>query len=103
MAFKAAFMAHAPDANPSEHRCKIDTGKYVLFVLVVRDQDQAVEESKRLVDEGGVESILLCPGFSNRDVAGIAEAVGEGVSVCVARGDAPGNRIVAEILKREWA
>lgn len=38
MAFKAAFIAHAPDADPEEHRCVIDTGKYKLYVTIVSDQ-----------------------------------------------------------------
>ncbi|MFB0557119.1 MAG: hypothetical protein ACETVW_04620 [Dehalococcoidia bacterium] len=29
--------------------------------------------------------MLLCPGFTHRDVAGMAEAVGENVGVAVAR------------------
>ncbi len=42
MAFKAAFIAHAPDADPEKHRAVIDTGKYKLYVTVVKDQAQAL-------------------------------------------------------------
>jgi hypothetical protein len=48
MAFKAAFIAHAPDADPQKHLCVIDTGKYKLFVTIVSDQDQAITECRRL-------------------------------------------------------
>jgi len=58
------FLAHAPDAEPEKHRCVIETPKYKLFV-VVRGQDQAVEVYKKLVKEEGVQSILLCPGFTH--------------------------------------
>ena len=43
MAFVAAFVAHAPDADPEKHRCVIETPKYKLYVVVVRDQEQAKE------------------------------------------------------------
>jgi len=102
MAFVAAFIAHAPDGDPEKHRSVIDTGKYRLISVVVRDQDQALEESRKLVEEEGIQAVLLCPGFTHAQVAAIAEAVGEGVGVNVARGDGPSNRVAFEVLSREW-
>ena len=101
MAFKVVFLAHAPDAEPEKHRCVIETPKYKLFVVVIRGQDQAVEVCKKLAKEESVQSILLCPGFTHRDVAEISEAVGENVGVFVARGDGPSNRVSTMIIKRE--
>lgn len=103
MAFTAVFIAHAPDADPEQHRSLIDTGKYRLFSVVVRDQEQAVEAAKALVAEEGAKSILLCPGFTNRAVAGIQEAVGPECAVCVSRGDGPSSRIAVEVISKEWA
>lgn len=99
--FKVAFLAHAPDAKPEEHKCVVETSKYRLFVVVVKVQEQAVEVCKKLVKEEGIHSILLCPGFTHRDVAEIADAVGENVAVAVARGDGPSNRVSAEVRRRE--
>lgn len=101
MAFKVVFLAHAPDAEPEKHRCVLETSKYKLFVVLVKDQDQAVVVCKELVKEEGIQSILLCPGFAHRDVAGIAEAVGENVAVAVARGDGPSSRVSVAVRKRE--
>ncbi len=101
MAFNVVFLAHAPDAEPEKHRCMIETSKYRLFSVVVRDQVQAVEECKKLVKEEGIHSVLLCPGFTHRNVAEITEAVGGNVSVAVARGDGPSSRVSAEIRRRE--
>lgn len=103
MAFRAAFIAHAPDADPQRHRCTIDTGKYYLAVVVVSSQEQALAAGRKLVEEEGVRSIILCPGFTHADVAAIAAAVGESVGVNVARGDPPANRIAAEVIAREWS
>ena len=101
MAFKVVFLAHAPDAEPEKHRSMIETSKYKLFAVVVKDQGQAVEVCKKLVKEEGIHSILLCPGFAHGDVAEIAEAVGKNVAVAVARGDGPSSRVSAEVRKRE--
>jgi len=102
MAFSAAFIAHAPDADPDETKAFIETPLYRLFVVVVADQEQAVKTAKALVTDEGIQSIMLCPGFANRDVAGIQDAVGDGVGVFVARGDGPGGRISGEVIAREW-
>ena len=101
MAFKVVFLAHAPDADAEKHKCIIDTGKYKLFVVVVKNQDQAVEVCRKLVEEEGIHSVLLCPGFTHRDVAEIAKAVGENVGVIVARGDGPSHRASIEVMRRE--
>jgi len=101
MAFTAAFIAHTPDAEPEKHRSVIETSKYKLFTVLVKGQAQAVEECKKLVNKEGVRSILLCPGFTHRATAEIAEAVGENVAVAIARGDGPSSKVSMEIMKSE--
>jgi len=100
MAFKTLFLAHAPDADKDRHRCFIDTGKYQLDVVIVKNQAEALEVSRRLYREKGIESILLCPGFTHRDIAELVEATENKVAVCVSRGDGPSSRISQEALKR---
>jgi predicted XRE-type DNA-binding protein len=100
MAFRTLFLAHAPDADKEKHHCFIDTGKYQLDVVIVRNQAEALEVSARLFKEKQIESILLCPGFSHRDIAEIVAITENKVSVCVARGDGPSNKISQEGLKR---
>ncbi len=102
MAFKVLFLSHAPDADAQKHRCVIETPEhYKLFVVVAKDQEQAIEVCRNLVKDEGIHAVLLCPGFTHRDVAEVAEAVGDGISVSVARGDGPSNRISMEVLRRE--
>jgi hypothetical protein len=52
-----------------------------------------------MVPEEGVHSVLLCPGNTHEDVGSLAAAVGDGVSVSVARGDARSMRVVAEAIE----
>jgi hypothetical protein len=100
MPFVAAFIAHSPDADPSVHRSRIETGLYTIHTVVVRDQAQGLAIAKELVEEHGVQSLLLCPGHSNEDVGQIAAAVGEGISVSVARGDPRGGRVAATAMQQ---
>ena len=99
--FNVVFLAHAPDAEPEKHRCVIETGKYKLFAVVVKNQDQAVKVCEKLVKDESIHSILLCPGFTHRNVAEITEAVGRNVAVSVARGDGPASRISVAVRRRE--
>ena len=45
MAFKALFLAHAPDADYEKHNNTIDTGKFKLFTVVVKTQNEAIKVS----------------------------------------------------------
>jgi len=38
MAFKSAFVAHAPDADSEKHRCVIETSKYKGFSKIPQHQ-----------------------------------------------------------------
>jgi hypothetical protein len=96
--FKAAFLAMTPDADPKKYRDVLSTSLYELTSILVKNEDEAVEVSKELAKHDGVQSFILCPGFTNRGVARLAEAVGDSISVNVARGDGPSNAIAHKIM-----
>jgi hypothetical protein len=96
--FRAAVVAMTPDADPAKHRCVIETPMYSLTTVLVRNENKAVSACEALVRSDGIQSFLLCPGFTNRGVARVAEAVGDGVSVNVARGDGPSNAVAHRIM-----
>ncbi|MCD6567666.1 MAG: hypothetical protein J7K94_02905 [Dehalococcoidia bacterium] len=98
MVFKSAFIAHTPDAEPLKHHWIMETSMYRLFTVFVRNQEQAINVCRKLVREDGVQSIILCPGFTHANVAGIAQAVGESISVNVARGDGPSSKAAIEAM-----
>jgi stage V sporulation protein SpoVS len=101
MAFKALFVAHAPDADMEKHRSAIDTGMYQLFTIVVRNQAEAIELCRGAVEKEGIDSVVLCPGFTHRNVAQIVRAVGKNVAVSVARGDGPSAKVSLAARTRE--
>ena len=75
MAFKAVFIAHAPDADPEKHHNLIETGKYKLYTYVVKTQNEAIKVCRDLYEKEKIDSVLLCPGFTHKDVAEIFEAL----------------------------
>ncbi len=103
MAFKSGVIVTAPDADPKQHRASIKTPKYELTVVVVESAnlDQAVEVCQELVRNEGVQSFILCPGFSHQGVARIARALGKGIAVNIARGDTRGTMATSRVLKEE--
>jgi len=101
MAFKVLFLAHAPDAIKEIHQNQIDTGMYQLFTVVVKNQAEAVEICQDFVKNKNIDTVLLCPGFTHRDVTEIVVAVGDNVGVCVSRGDGPSGKISLAARKRE--
>jgi len=102
MAFKALFLAHAPDADCEKHKSIIDTGKYRLLTVVVKSQDEAIKVSKSIYEKEKIDAIILCPGFTHSDVAEIFQALEGKVSVNVARGDGPSSKISQDVIQREF-
>ena len=100
MAFKVLFIAHSPDADKDKHCCFIDAGRYQLDVVIVKNQAEALEVSKRFFKTKKIESILLCPGFSHKDIAEITAVTENKVAVSVARGDGASSRMALEAMKK---
>ncbi len=103
MAFKTGTVVMAPDGDPKKHRASIKTSKLEIFIVVVKlmNIEQAVNVCRDLVQKEGVQAISLCPGFTHEAVARISNAVGEGISISVARGDVPSVMITGGILGNE--
>lgn len=102
MSFNVLCMVHSPDANPQQHRSLIDTGQYKLITVVVKNQKQALEVAQATTTEHDLDTIMLCPGFTHRDVAQIFEALDGKVGVCVARCDPPSNQISLQARQRAY-
>lgn len=73
MACKLLSLVHAPDADRARQRSQIDTGMLQLFTIIVKDQSEAVEVCHEFIEEEGIDSVLLRPGFRHEHVAGIVK------------------------------
>jgi hypothetical protein len=102
MAFKTVFIAHAPDADPEKHHTLIETGKYMLYTYVVKSQAEAIKVCKDLYEKAKIDSVLLCPGFTHKDVAELFEVLDNKVAVCVSRCDGPSSKITGPVLQKEF-
>jgi hypothetical protein len=99
MPFREAFIALVPDADPQKDRAVLETGLYAFYAVLVPDVAAAVAVSRGLVIEDGVQSVNLCPGFANGDVAAVASAVGADIAVSVSRGDGRAAELTQRGLK----
>jgi len=71
---KGAFTVVIPDADPSKHRSTLATEMLELTTVFVKNQDQAAEVAKQLVEQG-CRAIELCGGFGHAATAKVAQAV----------------------------
>jgi hypothetical protein len=101
--FKAANVIMAQNADPMKHRATVkgDQFEYTMVVISLFNFDQAAQVCKELVGKEGVQSIILCPGFTHEGVAKVRSAVGEDLPINVARGDVPSTMMTAQILAQE--
>lgn len=100
MKFNTVFIAHVPDADPTEHKSVVETDLYKLFVRLVKDQQQALGIVSDLVDQEDLHSVVLCPGFTNEEVAEVSRVAGPEIGVSVVRGDGPSSKIAKQTMER---
>ena len=102
MPFKTLFLAYAPDANPHIHKCFIQTPKlYNFYAVIVKNFNQALEIAQNYYENEGINSIILCPGFTHSEVAKLFELFDGKISVTVARGDGPSSNIAKKVMEQE--
>jgi hypothetical protein len=101
--FKAASIIMAKGADPTKHRATVkgDEFEYTMVASPLFEFDRAVQVAKELVAQQGIQSLILCPGFTHEAVAMIRQAVGDGVAINTARGDVPSTMMTAQILTKE--
>lgn len=103
MAFKAASIIMAPDGDPTQHKSTIKTGTLESTTVIVplMDFDVLAQVARDLVQNQGIQSLLLCPGCTHEAIARVREAVGPEIPINVARGDVPSTMATAQILRQE--
>jgi hypothetical protein len=100
--FKAASIIMAKGADPARHRATVkgDEFEYTMVASPLFDFARATQVAKELAQQG-IQSLVLCPGFTHEAAAMIRQAVGEGVAINTARGDVPSTMMTAQILTKE--
>lgn len=80
MGSKDLLIFYVPDADPDKNTCMLETPSDTTFIVLVRNQEQALKVCKKYAEEG-IESIILCPHFTPKDFAEIEKAVGTEVEL----------------------
>lgn len=103
MSLNEAYLILVPDVDPSVDRSQIVKDNYKCITVLVNDEEEALKEALSLLETESIHAFVLCPGFSNVGIGKIAEALGENVSVNIARGDGRSTKLVNEIIESEWS
>lgn len=97
--FKGSWILMLPQVDPQQHRASIKTPKYEAVVVCVNDADEAAAVCRNLVEKERVDSVTLCPAFTNADVAKVIAVVPQ-TPVNVCRGDGPSLFAEYSAMKR---
>ena len=100
MSLKVLSISISPDADIKKHRCEIDTGKYQLFSVVVKNPAEAADVCREFAGQKKVDTVLLCLGFTKLDVADVSKTVGAKVGVAVARSDGPSGKVAMAAMQK---
>lgn len=101
MPVKTVFVIVSPDGDPEKHIATIRTAGLEITTVVCRylDFDQVARVCKDMVENQGVETIIVCPAFTHEHLGRLQSAVGGDVPISVARSDSPGARRTAELCR----
>ncbi len=103
MAAKIGIVVMAEDVDPSVHRTSMKTPKleYTLVAVQGGNIDQAVDVCRSMVQNEGIQSFFLCPGFTYEAAARVKKAVGDKVSVNITKADMQDTMLGIQMLKQE--
>lgn len=102
MSLNEVYLILVPDVDPKLDRSIIKKDNYKCITVLVNNEDEALNVAKELVESEDIHAFILCPGFSNSAVGIISSALGENISVNVARGDGRSSKIVDKIIESVW-
>lgn len=102
MSLNEAYLILVPNVHHDVDRSVIIKDNYKCITVLINNVDEALDVAKELVASEDIHAFILCPGFSNSDVGVISSALGESISVNVARGDGKSTKVVDKIIESVW-
>lgn len=102
MSLNEAYLILVPNVDAKLDRSTIKKDNYKCMTVLINNEDEALAVAKELVESEDIHAFILCPGFSNSSVGEISSALGENISVNVARGDGKSTKVVDRIIESVW-
>lgn len=102
MSLNEVYLILVPNVDPKVDRSIIKKDNYKCITVLVNNEDEALDVAKELVESEEIHAFILCPGFSNSSVGAISTALGDDISVNVARGDGRSSKVVDKVIKSVW-
>ncbi len=102
MSLNEAYLILVPNVDAKLDRSLIVKDNYKCITILINNADEALDIAKELIESEDIHAFILCPGFSNSSVGAISSALGENISVNVARGDGKSTKVVDKIIESEW-
>ncbi len=102
MSLNEAYLILVPKVDPKVDRSSIVKDNYKCITVLINNEVEALDVAKELVESEDIHAFILCPGFSNSSVGTISNALGENISVNVARGDGKSTKVVDKIIESAW-
>ena len=102
MSLNEVYLILVPNVDPKVDRSTIKKDNYKCITVLVNNEAEALDVSKELVESEDIRAFILCPGCSNSSVGAISSALGDSISVNVARGDGKSSKIVDKIIESAW-
>jgi len=105
MAFKILFIVRAPNSNPERDKSflKSENIEVTTIAFELIDSDGIIQTCKKMVNETGIQAIVLCPAVTNNLVAKLSEEVGDKAAIFVGRGDFQSVHIASQVTMKEWS
>ena len=102
MSLNEAYLILVPNVDPKLDRSSIRKENYKCITVLINNEGEALDVAKELIESEDIHAFILCPGFSNTAVGDISSALGDSISVNVARGDGKSTRLVDKIIELSW-
>ena len=104
MAFKVLFIVRAPGSDPKRDKSflKSENIEVTTIAFELMDSEGILQTCIKMVDESGIQAIVLCPAVSNELVANLSEKIGQKAAIFVGRGDFQSVQFASQITMNEW-
>ncbi|MFZ4400163.1 MAG: DUF6506 family protein [Bacteroidales bacterium] len=104
MAFKVLFIVRAPNSVAERDKTflKTESIEVTTIAFELSDNEGIIKTCIEMVEESGIQAIILCPAVTNELVAILSEKIGKKTAIFVGRGDFQSVHMASKFTTKEW-